>query len=107
MSRRMRALLLTVLLPGLGQLSLGRTARGIALILLTNLLLLLTLGVLVKAAAPLLAARFSSGAPSTDQVHAALEQVTPYGRALLGAFALLWGIAAADILRGNAAAGQR
>ncbi len=107
MNRRVRALLLSVLLPGLGQLFLGRTARGITLILLTNLLLLLALAVMVKAAAPALAARFSSGTPNPDQVRAALEQVAPYGRALLGAFALLWGIALADIFRGDAAAGRR
>ncbi len=99
MTRKSRALLMTALiLPGLGQLYLGRTARGIALILLTNLLLLLALVVLLKAAAPALSARLASGAVSPADIMTGLEVSAGYGRALLGAFVLLWGGAVADIL---------
>lgn len=99
MSRRLRALLMTaLLLPGLGQLYLGRTARGIALIVLTNLLLLLALIILFKAAAPAIAARFASGTARPAEILAGLDSIAWYGRALLGAFALVWGGAVADIL---------
>lgn len=99
MTRRSRALLLSgLLLPGLGQLYLGRTTRGIALILLTNLLLLLALIVLLKATAPAVAGRFASAAVRPADILAALEGVAGYGRALLAAFALVWGGAVADIL---------
>jgi hypothetical protein len=109
MSRRIRALLMTALLvPGLGQLYLGRTARGIALIALTNLLLLLALVVLLKGTAPAVAARFASGAVSPADIMAGLAGVAWYGRALLAAFALVWAVAMADILvRGDGDSGQR
>jgi hypothetical protein len=99
MSRRIRALLMTaLLLPGLGQLYLGRTAWGIALIVLTNLLLLLALVVLLKGVAPAIAARLASGTVTPADIMSGLDNVAGYGRALLGAFALVWGVAVADIL---------
>ena len=79
MTRKNRALLMTALiLPGLGQLYLGRSARGIALILLTNLLLLLALVVLLKAAAPALSARLASGAVSPADIMTGLEGSAGY-----------------------------
>ena len=91
MNRKRTALLLNALvLPGLGQLYLGRKATGIAIIMLVNLLLLLALFVLLKGLAPVIAAQAVSGAVSTQEIHAALQGVSGFGKALLGGFALLW-----------------
>ena len=62
MNRKKTALLLNALvLPGLGQLYLGRKASGIAIIMLVNLLLLLALFVLMKGLSPVIAAQAVSG----------------------------------------------
>jgi len=102
MNRRSKALLMTALiLPGLGQLYLGRKLTGIVLITLVNLLLLLALGVLLKGVAPVIAAQISSGSITPADILAGLESVADYGRALLIALALLWSFAIVDILRKN------
>jgi TM2 domain-containing membrane protein YozV len=87
MNRKRTALLLNALvLPGLGQLYLGRKAIGIAIILLVNLLLLLGLFVLLKGLAPVIAAQaVSSG----------------FGKALLGGFALLWLASLIDVMKAH------
>ncbi len=100
MNRRSKALMMTALiLPGLGQLYLGRKLTGIVLIMLVNLLLLLGLGVLLKGAAPVIAAQISSGSITSADILTGLESVADYGRALLIALALLWSFAIVDILR--------
>lgn len=89
--RKITAVLLSaVVLPGLGQLYLGRKARGIAIILLVNLLLLLTLFVLLKGLAPVIASKMMTGALNANDVLGALHGVTGFGQALLAGFALLW-----------------
>lgn len=104
MSRTVRALLLNAfVLPGLGQLYLGRKVAGIALILLVNLLLLLALFVVLKGASPLIAAKMTSGSLGSAEVLAALEGVSGYGRALLCAFVVVWGYALIDLFRRPAA----
>lgn len=100
MSRKVRALLLNAfVLPGLGQLYLGRKVSGISLILLVNLLLLLALFVLLKGASPLIAAQMASGSLGSSDILTALDSVAGYGRALLIAIALVWGYALIDIFR--------
>jgi len=100
MNRKRTALLLNALvLPGLGQLYLGRKTTGIAVIMLVNLLLLLALFVLMKGLAPVIAARAVSGAVSAQEIHAALHGVAGFGKALLAGFALLWAFALVDIIR--------
>ncbi len=102
MKRKITALLLSALvLPGLGQLYLGRKARGIALILLVNLLLLLTLFILLKGLAPVIAAKMMSGALNTDDVLTALQGVTGFGQALLAGFVIAWGYAIIDLVVGR------
>jgi hypothetical protein len=98
MSRKVWALLLNAfVLPGLGQIYLGRKAAGITLILLVNLLLFLALFVLFKGASPLIASRMTSGSLGSGDILAALDSVAGYGRALLTAIALVWIYAIADI----------
>lgn len=99
MKKKTRALLLTALvLPGLGQIYLGRKASGLCLIMLVNLLLLLALFLLLKGSAPIMAAHFTSGSVKPADVSAGFSALAGYGRALLIAFALLWGYAIIDIL---------
>lgn len=99
MKRTLTAVLLSALvLPGLGQLYLGRKARGIAIILLVNLLLLLTVFVLMKGLAPVIAAKMISGTFTPHDVLDALHGVTGFAQSLLAGFGLIWLYAIADLL---------
>lgn len=87
------------LLPGLGQLYLGRKVTGIVVILFVNLLILLGLFVVLKGAAPLISAKISSGLVSSNDVQTAIQSVSGYGKAVLVAFAAVWGLALFDVIR--------
>jgi len=94
MNRKRTALLLTAfVLPGLGQLYLGRKVSGIAMIMLVNLLLLLGLFVVLKALSPVIAAQAVSGAVSAAEIQAALQGTSGFGKALLAGFVLVWAYA--------------
>jgi TM2 domain-containing membrane protein YozV len=100
MNRKRTALLLNALvLPGLGQLYLGRKTTGTAVIMLVNLLLLLALFVLMKGLAPVIAAQAVSGSISAREIHDALHGVAGFGKALLAGFALLWVFSIVDVAR--------
>jgi TM2 domain-containing membrane protein YozV len=102
MKRKRTALLLNALvLPGLGQLYLGRKATGIAVIMLVNLLLLLALFILLKGLAPVIAAQAVSGGVSAQAIHSALHGVAGFGKSLLAGFALLWAFSIVDILKAH------
>lgn len=100
MKRKLIALLLSAfVLPGLGQLYLGRKVKGTAIILITNLLMLLALFVLLKGLSPVIAAKIASGTiVGPDEVLAGLHTVSYFGKALLAAFGLVWGYSVVDIL---------
>lgn len=100
MSQKKKAILLNALvLPGLGQLYLGKKAKGIALIMIINLLLLMGLFVGLKAASPLIAARVASVNVSAAEVASALDSVAGFGRGILLFFLLVWGYALIDIFK--------
>jgi TM2 domain-containing membrane protein YozV len=100
MNRKKTALLLNALvLPGIGQLYLGRKATGIAILMLVNLLLLLALFVLMKGLAPVIAAQVVSGGINAQEVLAALHGVAGFGKALLAGFALAWVFSIVDVMR--------
>jgi len=100
MNRKKTALLLNALvLPGLGQLYLGRKVCGIAIIMLVNLLLLMGLFVLMKGLAPVIAANVLSSGISSGEVLAALQGVAGFGKALLAGLAMLWIFSIVDTLR--------
>jgi len=100
MKRKRTALLLSALvLPGLGQLYLGRKTAGIAVIMLVNLLLLLGLFVLLKGLAPVIAAQAVPGTISPAEIQTALQGVTGFGKGLLTGFALLWAFSIIDVLK--------
>jgi TM2 domain-containing membrane protein YozV len=98
-SKRTALLLNALVVPGLGQLYLGRKVTGTAIIMLVNLLLLLALFVLMKGLAPVIAARAISGSTSAQEVYAALHGVAGFGKALLAGFALLWAASIIDVAR--------
>jgi hypothetical protein len=100
MKRSHTALLLNAfVLPGLGQLYLGRRVAGAAIILLVNLLLLLALFVLMKWFSPVIASRMVTGVFNSRELVAALQGAAGFGKALLAGFALLWIFSVVDILR--------
>jgi hypothetical protein len=87
------------LLPGMGQLYLGRRVTGIVLILIVNLLILMALFVVLKGAAPLISAKIAAGSVSAGDLHTALQGVSGYGKAVLAAFAAVWGLALFDVIK--------
>lgn len=100
----MTALFLSALvLPGLGQLYLGRKTVAGIIIVLTNLILLLTFIVLMKGLSPLIASKIATGAVgvSVSEVTAALDGVSGFGKALAGAFFLVWAYSVVDIFRNH------
>lgn len=102
MNKRISALLLSALvMPGLGQLYLGRKMIGGILIVLVNLILILALFVLLRGLSPLIAAKIAGGAISITpaEVMNALDGASGFGKAVLAAFFLVWAFSVADILR--------
>lgn len=97
--KRIALLLNALILPGLGQLYLGRKVMGIAIVMVVNLLLLLALFVVLKGLSPVIAAKMASGTISTGQVVAALENVAGFGRTLLSGIVLVWVFALVDLVR--------
>lgn len=99
MKRFIIALLLSgLILPGLGQLYLGRRNKGIALIMAVNLLLLVAFFFIMKLASPLIGAHLT-GTPLTSAL--ILEKLQPYGtwaKLLLAAFFSLWGFSLVDLI---------
>lgn len=102
MNRKTKAILMNMLiLPGLGQLYLGRKVVGIALIMIINLLLLLALFVLLKGASPLIAAKVTSGNLSATEIITALDSVAGFGKGLLAALVAVWVFALADLIKNS------
>lgn len=102
MNRKLTALLLSALvLPGLGQLYLGRKVLGGILLVLVNLVLLLALFVLLRGLSPVIAAQIAGDAISItpSEVLKALDGATGFGKAVLAAFFLLWAFSVGDIVR--------
>jgi TM2 domain-containing membrane protein YozV len=100
MKRKRTALLLNAfVLPGLGQIYLGRRLAGVFIILLVNLLMLLAVLVLLKGLAPIVEARMVSGVFDSRELIAALQSVSGRALALMSGFALLWIVSVVDCLR--------
>lgn len=102
MNRKLTALLLSALvLPGLGQLYLGRKVTGGIIIVLINLILLLALFVLLKGISPLIASHIAAGAVSISpsEIIKGLDVVSGFGKALLAAFFIVWAYSVVEILK--------
>ena len=92
-------MLTAFVLPGLGHLYLGFRAKGIALVLAVNLVLLGALFFIMKIASPILAAQITG-----EHLHVGsyLDGLGPYGvwsKLVLVFFLCLWGFALVDIVR--------
>lgn len=102
MNKKRTALLLSALvLPGLGQLYLGRKAIGGIIIVIVNLILVLALFVLLRGLSPVIASQIAGGAItiSPAEVTKALDGVSGFGKAILASFFLVWAFSVADILK--------
>lgn len=102
MNKKLTALLLSgLVLPGLGQLYLGRKMMGGVILVLVNLVLIMALFVLLRGLSPVIAAQIAGGAISITptEVMKALDGATGFGKAVLAAFFLVWTFSIVDILR--------
>jgi hypothetical protein len=102
MKRKISALLLSALvLPGLGQIYLGRKACGVILIALINLILLLALFVLLRGLSPLIASQISGGTLqiSPAEISTALGGSSTFGKAVLASFFAIWLFSIIDIFK--------
>ncbi len=102
MNKKMTALLLSALvLPGLGQLYLGRKMLGGILIVLVNLVLLLALFVLLRGLSPVIAAQIAGDAITitTAEVMGSLERTSGFGKTVLAVFFILWTFSVVDVLK--------
>lgn len=96
------ALLNAFVLPGLGQLLLGRKIKGFICIMLVNLILLAALFVVLKALSPVIAAQIAGGSAFTvDQLSEVLNASSGFGKGILFLFILVWGFALVDIFKGS------
>lgn len=102
MNKKMTALLLSgLVLPGLGQLYLGRKVIGGLLIVLINLVLILALFVLLRGLSPLIAAKIAGGAITITpaEVLNSMDGASTLAKAVLASFFLVWTFSIVDILR--------
>lgn len=92
-------------LPGLGQLCLGRKVKGGMMILLDNIFILSALFIALRSAGKMLA---GGGGLAAENVLAAIQSDAPYARWVLGAFLVLWvyGVVDAALDKGEQKAEQ-
>ena len=102
MNKKLTALLLSgLVLPGLGQLYLGRKVVGGIIILLVNIVLIMALFVLLRGLSPVIAAQIAGGAISITpaDVIKSLDGASGFGKVVLASFFLVWTFSIVDILR--------
>ena len=91
MKKTVNALLLNAfVLPGMGQIYLGYKGKGIAIIVLTNLLMLVAFLLIIKITGPVVGAHLT-GMPITAAM--IMEQIKPFAlwiKLLLAAIFTLW-----------------
>lgn len=98
MSKKIKAVALSALvLPGLGQLYLGRRVKGGVMILLDNVFILSALFIALRSAGKLMLAG-KSGTLDPEQVLASIKADNPYANLVLGAFLVLWVYGVVDAL---------
>lgn len=99
MKRPIVALLFNALvLPGLGQLYLGRKGKGIALIIAINLLLLVALFLVMKILSPVIGAQLTGTPITPQQIMAAVLPYALWAKLLLAALFGLWGYGLVDLV---------
>ena len=102
MNRKIIALLLSALvLPGLGQLYLGRKVVGAILLVLVNILILAGFALMIKSLGPLLAGKLTGVAMTSDDMLQILLKNSGMAKILLASFLCVWGYGVMDLLRAN------
>lgn len=100
MKRPIIALLLSgLVLPGLGQIYLGRRTMGIALIMAVNLLLLVALFFVMKVLSPVIGAHLTGTALTPALVMEKIQPYSAWAKLLLTAISVLWGLGVVDLFR--------
>ena len=100
MKRKFIAVILSALVvPGLGQLYLGRRIRAVILIMGVNIFLLVTVVLLMQTVVPTMKAMMDSGVISREPLLQAISGSIAI-RWLAVVFVALWGYACADIFFG-------
>lgn len=95
MSKKLKCIALSAfVLPGLGQLYMGRRVKGGAMIMLDNLFILGALFIALRSAGKLMLAK--TGQVGAEQVLAAIQADAPYARWVLGGFLILWAYGVVD-----------
>lgn len=99
MKRPLIALALSAfVLPGLGQLYLGRKVKGVTLVIAVNLLLLAAFFLLMKISAPLVGAHFAKMPITPELILAQIQPHAVWGKALLAIFLGIWGYGVVDLI---------
>lgn len=99
MKRTVIALLLNALvLPGAGQLYLGRKVKGVVLIMAINLLLLAALFLMLKISAPVVAAHLGGTPVTPQQILTAIQPYAIWAKLLLAALLAVWGFGLVDLV---------
>lgn len=98
MTNKIKAVALSALvLPGLGQLYLGRRLKGGVMILLDNLFILTALFIAMRSAGKLILAS-RAGTLQAEQVLASVRAESPWASWVLGGFFVLWAYGVVDTL---------
>lgn len=103
MTPKLKAVLLNVfVLPGLGQIIIGRKITGFICIMAINMILLAALFLLLKTLSPLISAQLAGGIPlSVPKIAETVTASTYFGKAILFSFATVWLFALVDILKNS------
>lgn len=98
MKRPLIALALSAfVLPGTGQLYLGRKIKGGVLVVAVNLLLLAAVFLFMKLTAPLVGAKISGTPITSDMVMQQIQPHALWGKLLLASFLGIWGYGVVDL----------
>ena len=99
MYRKFIALLLSgLVLPGLGQLYLGRRKKGVLLVVLTNCFLLAAIFLILPGIGKLLVTAKVGQTASASLISAWLSEHGTIGKGMLTGFMAIWGYSVIDIL---------
>jgi hypothetical protein len=99
MKRVVIALLLNAfILPGAGQIYLGRKIKGVVLVMAVNLLLLAALFFMMKISAPVIAAHLGGTPVTAQQVLEAIQPYSMWAKLLLSALLAVWGFGLVDLI---------
>jgi TM2 domain-containing membrane protein YozV len=91
-------LLNAFVLPGVGQIYLGRKVKGVVLVMAVNLLLLAALFFMMKISSPVIAAHLSGTPITPQQVLEAIQPYSLWAKLLLSALLGVWGFGLVDLI---------